>query len=260
MKRAIVIVFIAVIIGITLLYWMKAQQKRQDVRSHNKTFYTTRHKDFLAHLDRRDRINDPADYTRQEKETAQNYEQSKGTPQVIWGKLMPAKGKSLVPPLRVSLKGKSPQSRNYSSIAMDDQMRFAFPKAEPGIYEIIVYDTSNHPGIRLENVIIKEGQPLPETVIEIGDASVEVTVLDQQGNPVRDAQVLVGKSSGGTNPDLYAWRKGLTDAAGQFIARNLTDGEYVVSVHTLMRNGGSVISLLSSENNEAVQILTHNNW
>lgn len=260
MKKVVVIIFIAVLIGTILSYGMKAAKNRQDDRSHNKQFSASQRKDFLAQIDHRDKIKYPEEYVKDKQETSERYEQSKASPQVIWGKLLPAEGQALTPPLKMRIRGKSPNSSHYPSIVVDDQMRFAFPKADPGIYEIILYETSNHPGIRLENVIIKEGQPLPETVFEIGDASVEVTVLDQHDNPVKDAQVLVGKSSGGTNPDLYAWRKGLTDASGQFIARNLTDGGYVLAVHTRKQNGSSVISLVSGENTKAVQVLTHNNW
>jgi hypothetical protein len=260
MKKVFLVVFIAVILGVTLPFWMKAEKKTQNDSSHNKTFYTTRHKEFFAQLERRDKIKYSAEYTIQKQRTAERYKQLKSNPQVIWGKLLPAEGQTLTPPLKMSINGKSPESRHYPSIVVDDQMRFCFPKVDPGIYEMVLFETSNHPGIRLENIIIKEGQPLAETVIQIGDANAEVTIQDRKGNPVKDAQVLVGKESGGTNSDLYAWRYGLTDASGQFIARNLTDGGYVLAVHTRKQNGSSVISLVSSESTKAVQVLTHNNW
>lgn len=260
MKKYASIILLVAAIGIILLFGLKAGKKRQNIRSHNRQFYTARHKDFLAEMDRRDRINDPADYTKKKQETAQRYEQSKETEQVIWGKLVSSEGLKLTPPLRMSIRKKAPKGHHYPSIVVDDQMRFAFPRVDPGTYDIILYETSNHPGMRLEKVIIKEGQPLAEMVIEIGDIMVAVTVLDEHGKPVKDAQVLVGKSDGGTNPDLYAWRKGLTDAAGQFIAENLTDGKYVLAVHTLTRNGSSVIFLTNDKSSKEVQVLTHDNW
>ena len=105
-----------------------------------------------------------------------------------------------------------------------------------------------------------EGQLLEEMLIEIGDIMVEVTVIDEHGKPVKNAQVLVGKSDGGTNPDLYAWRKGLTDDTGKFIAYNLADGKYVLVAHTHTRNGSSAISLTNDKPSKEVQVLTHDNW
>ncbi len=261
MKKYVSIILFIAAIGAFLLFGLKAGEQQKNIRSHDRQFYTAQHKDFLAEMDRRDRINDPADYTKKKQETAQRYEQSKETEQVIWGKLLSSEGMKLTPPLRMSIRRKASQGHHYPSIAVDDQMRFAFPRVDPGTYDIILNETSNHPGMRLEKVIIRESQPLEEIVIELGDIMVEVTVLDEDGKPVKDAQVLVGKSYGGTNPDLYAWRRGLTDAAGQFIAENLTDGNYVLTVHTLTRNGGSVIALTNDKpNREAQQVLTHDNW
>jgi hypothetical protein len=192
--------------------------------------------------------------------TAQRYEQSNETEQVIWGKLVSLEGMKQTPPLRMSIRKKAPQGHHYPSIVVDDQMRFAFPRVGPGTYSIILNETSNHPGMRLEEVIIEEGQLLEEMLIEIGDIMVEVTVLDEHGKPVKDAQVSVGKSDGGTNPDLYAWRKGLTDDAGKFIAENLTDGKYVLAARTHTRNGSSVISLTNDKPSKEVLVLTHDNW
>lgn len=252
----VTIIVIAIIIALLPLD-KKSEKKRQDDISHNKQFSASQRKSFLAELDRRDKINYPEEYAKEKQETAERYEQLYSTPQVIWGKLLPPEGLTLTPPLKMALKRKSHRS---VKIFVDDQMRFAFPETAPGTYEVILFETSNHPGIRLENVIIEEGKPLDETVIEIGNTSAEVTVLDQKGNPVKDAQVLLGKSSGGTNPDLFAWRKGLTDAAGKFTAHNLTDGEYVVVAHTQTRNGSSVTYLTTGQLNQKVQTLTHNNW
>lgn len=260
MKKSIAVVFVVLVVGAVVFLQSRLVQKKREDQAHNKEFRMHRHQDFLEQLERRDRIPDLADYTKQKEETAQRYEEFKETPQTVWGKIVPAEGQALIPPLRVSMRGKSPQSRNYGSIAVDDQMRFIFPEVEPNTYDLVLLETSSHPGVRFENVIVKEGHPLTETVIEIDTVSLEVTVLDQRGTPVKDVQVLVGKSSSGSDSDLYAWRNGLTDANGRYIACNLTDGEYVVSAHTLKRNGSQVVSLVSGETNKVVQSLTHDNW
>jgi hypothetical protein len=260
MKTYARIILLVAAIGTMLLLGLKAVEKHQNIKSHNRQFYTAQRKAFLAEIDRRDRINDPAAYTKEKQETAQRYEQSNETEQVIWGKLVSLEGMKQTPPLRMSIRRKAPQGDHYTSIVVDDQMRFAFPRVDPGTYSIILNETSNHPGMRLEEVIIEEGQLLEEMLIEIGDIMVEVTVLDEHGKPVKDAQVSVGKSDGGTNPDLYAWRQGLTDDAGEFIAENLTDGKYVLAARTHTRNGSSVISLTNDKPSKEVLVLTHDNW
>ena len=270
MKKYAGVIILVGAMGIVLLFGLVvekvrqsrfiADEKRQNDRSHNRQFTAARRKDFLADMERRDRINDPAEYTKKKQETAQHYEQARETEQVVWGRLVSPEWMKLAPPLRMSIIQKAPQGHHYPSIVVDDQMRFAFPKVDPGIYDVILYETSNHPGMRLERVIIKEGQLREEMIIEIGSITVEVKVIDEHGKPVKDAQVLVGKSGGGTNPDANAWRKGLTDADGQFTAENLTDGEYVLAVHTLTRNGSSVISLTKGMVNQETQVLTHDNW
>jgi len=259
-KHTSILLLVAAIATILIFIGLRAGKERQNIKSHNRQFYTAQHKTFLAEIDRRDRINDPAVYTREKQETAQRYEQANETEQVIWGRLVSLEGMKQTPPLRMSIRKKAPQGHHYPSIVVDDQMRFAFPRVDPGTYDIILNETSNHPGMRLEKVIIKEGQLLEEMLIEIGDIMVEVTVLDEHGKPVKNAQVLVGKSDGGTNPDLYAWRKGLTDDTGKFIAYNLADGKYVLVAHTHTRNGSSAISLTNDKPSKEVQVLTHDNW
>lgn len=262
MKRdaaIVIIIVIAIIIAIIPLGIKEKNKQQQDI-SHNKQFSNSQRKSFLDELQRRDKINNPEEYAREKQETAELYDRLNSTPQVIWGKILPAEGQTLTSPMKMGINGQSPQIHHLPSIIVDDQMRFIFPKVDPGVYEIVLCETSDHPGIRLENIIIEEGKPLPETVIQIGDVSAEVTVLNKKGDPVKDAQVLVGKSSGGTNPDMYAWRKGLSDSNGNYTAKNLTDGKYVIAVHTQTRNGSSVTSLVSGQKNQKVQTLTHNNW
>jgi hypothetical protein len=124
----------------------------------------------------------------------------------------------------------------------------------------VLFETSTCPGVRLENVIVKEGQPIPEMILNIEDASVEVTVRDAEGNVVVGGQVTVGMSDDGSNSNLFTWRKGLTDSNGKFLAENLADGRYVVVVRTQLRNGSTVIPVARNQYKAVNVTLTHDNY
>jgi len=264
MNKLKAVTYIAVVLLISLFVFVaynlsqiSLAEKAKAEQAKNREYYKHRHDDFLKELERRDRISDQEQYDKRKRENTQRYEELKGTPQVIWGTITAPDNKDLGNRLRMSVKLHG--NRRIHKIVVDDQMHFAFPLIDPNVYEVILYETSACPGVRLENVMVNEGQAVPELVVNIEQAVIEVTVKDSRGNAVEGGQVTVGKSRGGANPNLFTWRKGLTDSQGKFIATNLTDGKYVVSVHTLTRNGGRVIPLLKEEHKIVDVTLTHDN-
>lgn len=232
-------------------------------RANDREFHRNRHSSFLRQIEGRDKIYDFAEYSREKAENSLRYEQLKGKPQVVWGSLSVPAGKNPGNRLRMTLKRKRPETPARSAFnrtVVDDEMHFAFALAEPGDYDLVLFETSTCPGVRLENVTVVEGQPIPEIALNIEDVAVEVTVRDAEGNVVPGSQITVGKSGGGTSPDLFAWRTGLTDPNGMFLAENLTDGQYVVSVYTQLRNGSTVIPVGKNEYREVQITLTHDNY
>jgi hypothetical protein len=252
----VIALFVFVAYSLSQKFQAKEAKDRAE-KAHNIEFYKHRHDDFLKELERRDRISDQEQYDKRKRENTQRYEELKGTPQVIWGTINAPANKDLGNRLRMSVKLHG--NRRIHKIVVDDQMHFAFPLIDPNVYEVILYETSACPGVRLENVMVNEGQAVPELVVNIEQAVIEVTVTDSRGNAVEGGQVLVGKSSGGANPNLYTWRRGLADSQGKLVATNLTDGKYVVAVHTLTRNGSVVIPLLKDEHKKVDVTLTHDN-
>ncbi|MHC4566107.1 MAG: hypothetical protein ACYTE3_10160 [Planctomycetota bacterium] len=240
--------------------WM---HRRAPSRANDREFHRNRHSSFLRQIERRDKIDDSAEYSRERAENTARYEQLKGKPQVVRGSLSVPAGRNPGNRLRMTLKRKrseTPARSAFNRTVVDDEMHFAFAPAEPGDYDLVLFETSTCPGVRLENVTVTENQPIPELTINIEDAAVEVTVRDAEGNVVVGGQVTVGKSCGGTNADLFTWRKGLTDSEGKFLAENLTDGQYVVSVYTQLRNGSTVIPVGKNEYREVQIALTHDNY
>jgi hypothetical protein len=228
-----------------------AQQQSEDFNRNQRSH-------FLEDLQHRDRIDSTEEYEKIKQANVSRYKELKDTPQVIRGTIKTAGDVELSGPLRMSLRNDS--KHVFNKTVVDDQMHFAFAEAEAGTYDVVLFETSAYPGVRLENVVVSERQPVGEIVIGMEEGVVEVVVTDQSGDPVKGAQVLVGKSSGGANPDLYTWRKGLTDAEGVYIGRNLTDGKYVVTVHTMERNGSTTISLFTDEERVVDVPLTHDSY
>jgi hypothetical protein len=222
----------------------------------NREFHRSRHTDFLAQLERRDVIADPASYAKEKNANALRYKELKGSAQVIWGSVTAPEGMDLGARLRMGLR---PSQGAHSRTVLDDKMHFAFPVAEPGEYEVTLFETSSCPGVRLEKVVVGQNQSVAEVVIPIEEASVEVTVKDMYGKPVAAGQVTVGKSRGGTDMNLFTWRKGLSDSNGVFVGRNLTDGEYVVVVYTEARNGSTSVAVATNEYRKVAVMLTHDN-
>ncbi len=261
MNKLKAVTYIMVVLSISLFVFVgySLSQKFQAEATKNREFYRNRHDDFLKKLERRDRINDQEEYDKEKRENTQRYEELKGSPQVIWGTINAPENKDLGNRFRMSLR-KTPPKSPIPSIVVDDQLHFAFSLIEPGIYEVTLFETSACPGVRFENVIVNEGQAVPELVIKIEQAVIEVTVKDRRGNAVEGGRVTVGKSSGGANPNLFSWRTGLTDSQGKFIATKLTDGKYVVAVYTLTRNRTMVIPILKNEYKKVDITLTHDNY
>lgn len=104
----------------------------------------------------------------------------------------------------------------------------ASPRLAEGTYELVLYETDTNPGMRWENVSVHPTRLGPEKVFEWQPCTVRVTVVDQDGKPVSGANVTVAKVEGGTLPDLYTYRRGLSDANGLYEATGLTDGLYNV--------------------------------
>lgn len=243
----------------------KWARNRRLERLHDKQFHEQLYSDFLSQLERRGKIDNLAEYNKEKEENTSRYEELKGKPQVVWGTITTPAGKDLGARLRMTLRKKPSKKPSHSATnrtVVDDQLHFAFSVAEPREYEILLFETSTCPGVRLENVTVKEGQQIPEMIINIEDATIEVTVRDAEGNIVVGGQVTVGKSSGGANNNLFTWRKGLTDSEGTFVAENLTDGRYVVVVRTQLRNGSTSVPLpLSTNEYKKVSItMTHDNY
>lgn len=241
----------------------KWTRNRRLERLNDKRFHEHLYSDFLSQLERRDKMDNLAEYNKEKEENTSRYEELKGKPQVVWGTITTPASKDLGARLRMTLRKKPSKKPSHSATnrtVVDDQLHFAFSVAEPREYEILLFETSTCPGVRLENVTVKEGQPIPEIIINIEDAAIEVMVRDAEDNVVVGGQVTVGKSSGGTNNNLFTWRKGLTDSKGKFLAENLTDGKYVVSVHTQLKNGSTVIPITRNEYKKVYITLTHNNY
>ena len=258
---AVLVVIACAALGLGMYQSHRWMRGGRSARAQHKEFSQNRRNDFNRNLQHRDKIDE--EYSRQKEENTQRYEESKGEPQVVWGTITAPVGKNLGAPLRMRLMPRPSNQVMQNSIngtVADDQLDFAFSVAEPREYNLVLLETSTCPGVRLENVTVAEGGPIPEMIINIEDAAVEVTVRDSKANVVVGGQVTVGKSGGGTNPDLFTWRKGLTDSEGKFLAENLTDGQYVVAVHTLRRNGSTVISVGKDEYKQVYITLTHNNY
>jgi hypothetical protein len=241
----------------------KTVQNHKSERLHDKQFHERLYSDFMGQLERWDKINNLVEYNKEKEENTIRFAELKGKPQVVWGTITTTASKDLGIPLRMRLRkkpSKTPYHPALNRTVVDDQLRFAFTVAEPGEYEVILYETSTCPGVRLENVTVKEGQPIPETVINIEDETIEVTARDAKGNAVVGGQVTVGKSDGGTNSNLFTWRKGLTDSKGKFFAENLTDGKYVIVVHTQRRNGSASVPLNTNEHKKISITMTHDNY
>lgn len=261
-------IYIAITLaGIVLIAGVYQSHKRvrdhKLERLHDEQFHKSVYSDFQSQLERRGKINDLVEYNKEKEENKIRFAKLKSKPQVIWGKITTVASKDLGFPLRMRLRKKRPKTPSNPALnrtVVDDQLRFAFAVAEPGEYEVILYETSTCPGVRLENLIVKDGQPMPETVIRIEDETIEVTARDSKGNFVVGGQVTVGKSDGGTNSNLFTWRKGLTDSKGKFFAENLMDGRYVVVVRTQRRNGSASVKLNTNEHKKINITMTHDNY
>jgi hypothetical protein len=266
-KRTVIICIILALAGTAVLLatigLATSLDRRSREKARNRRFYERLYCDFLSQLEHRDRIDDAVEYGREKAENTSRYQELKGEPQVVWGTITVPAGKDLGPRLRMTLRKKASKKPSYSApnrTVADGQLHFAFSVAEPREYELLLFETSACPGVRLENVTVKEGQPIPEIILNIEDAAVEVTVRDAKGHAVVGGQVTVGKSGGGSNTSLFTWRRGLTDSNGNFLAENLTDGEYVVTVQTQQRNGATSISVARNEYREVNVTLSHDNY
>ncbi len=253
------IVGFIILVGVSSIPMVKMIRRQQNAsQQQSEDFNRNRRSDFQKNLDRRDKIVDVEEYEKDKQANTLRYEELKDSLQVIRGTIKTADDMELMGPLRMSLGSKSKHVSNRTVV--DDEMHFAFAEAEAGVYDVVLLETSACPGVRLENVVVSEGQPVGEIVIAFEKGAIEVIATDESGDPVKGAQVLVGKSSGGANPDLYTWRKGLSDAEGVYIGRNLTDGEYVVTVYAMEQNGSTVVGLMTDEERIVNISLTHDSY
>jgi hypothetical protein len=157
------------------------------------------------------------------RRTAEQYERYKGKNGVVWG--------SVLLPENVSAKIRIEKPGYFGQkLEIREKGQFAFEPLEPGQYDAIVYETTETPGMRYEKYDVAADAPTKELTIAPGDGTVEVTVSDEKGLPIAGARVTVGKAAGasGSSPQLFTWRRGLTDDNGKFVAPGLTDGLYVV--------------------------------
>ncbi len=233
------------------------ESKQNQIKEHNKEFYETQYNDFLRNLETRDNLSNLYNYDKIKAENTLRYEEEKGQPQIIWGSIIPPADSNMGEKFNMSLDTR-PRTGYHKKTYADEHKHFAFEKVEPNEYQIVLFETSACPGMRLENITVKEGQSMPEIKINIEQASIKVIVRDMSGNVIKDVQVLVGKSSGGANGDLYTWRHGLSNSEGNYTAKNLTDGLYVVSVQT-QRQIESITTQLNKDEHKEVEItMTHN--
>ena len=240
----------------------KVFQVRNKNRKQDLEYRANRRKDFLDELERHAKVTIPGNYERQKAETTQRYEEARDQPGVIWGSVMPPDGYDLGKPLTVTLIYQGSAPFVHQSI-VDDQLHFAIPPAPPGEYEILLSGTPLCPGVRLEHIVTTADQPTSKTIIELDNATIEVTVrerYDLGSELVYDAQVLVGKSAGGVFPNLFTFRKGLTGSDGIFVAETLSDGSYVITANTLERSGSVVVSIAKNEYKQVEVTLTHDNF
>jgi len=181
-------------------------------------------------------------YRKLQEKGAQRYVRLKGKPGVVWGRVLLPKGRANVPrQLRLRSSGRP----GGPDLVADEHGRFAFEPVEPGKYDLVLYETSESPGIRYEGLAVEPDEPVGEVVLTVGNSSVEVIVADEFGKGLGGVRVTVGKSAGGggSNPKLFTYRRGITDAAGRFVAEGLTDGGYTVIAEFGSESAAKILDL-----------------
>lgn len=176
------------------------------------------------------------------RETERLVEIAGQTPQMVHGRVSLPNGLGDEPKV-VRIMGAGGMG---AKMAVTDSGRFAFPAVPPGRYEVTLYETNESPGIRLEEIEVTEGNILDSIDLQAGSGTIELLVQSNQG-PVQGANVTIGKAVGGALPNLYTYRRGVTDRNGRYIAEDLVDGEYVVAAEFGNQTQSSLVALDESE-------------
>ncbi len=158
----------------------------------------------------------------------------RGMPGVIWGEVQTADGLCLPGLTKLSLKQKA--IGLCEEVYISNSTQFAFSPVVGGEYEIVIANQS--PGIRYERIRVEPGTPVGPILIQQGTAEVHL----QAPKKYAGTKVIIGKSRGGSKPDLYTYSEGQLDDLGQYQAPGLVDGEYVVACGELNTRGKDDVS------------------
>jgi hypothetical protein len=134
---------------------------------------------------------------------SEQYEKHKEKSQVVYGTVKFGVDSKNHIPLRMSIGQHLGQKTSRTIV--DENMHFVFPKIAAGNWEVILYETTDTPGVRFEKLYVKEDQPVPEINLQGNDVSIQVSVVDEFGRTVRGANVTVAKQSGGVDENIFTY-------------------------------------------------------